>query len=87
MQPTPVRTAGNTAAALTGISCVTVRLCIGVPALIQLRGLMWTAFPDVLPGGLAGVSRASATFCVGVGNTDVTSDDPDESAPLAARYP
>ena len=57
VQPTPVRTAGNTAAALTGISCVTVRLCIGVPALIQLRGLMWTAFPDVLPGGLAGVAR------------------------------
>jgi hypothetical protein len=87
VQPTPIRTADNTGAALTGISCVSVRLCIGVPALIHLRGSVWTAFPDVLPGGLAGVSCPSATFCVGVGTTYVISDDPDESAPLVARYP
>ena len=87
IQRIPARISAHTTEALTGMSCVTVSNCIGVPALIDLRGSMWTAFPDVLPGTLAGVSCPSATFCVGVGAAYVTSEDPDESAPLTARYP
>ena len=87
VEPTPSTDGYGNYDGLQDLSCASATRCLGVPAPLRRAGAGWTAFPDLGPVKLRGVSCVSATGCTGVGS--VQSNDPttpDAVSAVVERY-